>query len=35
MSKIPRFVNDDFNNAENDASSAMDAGYYTFTGSYC
>ena len=35
MSKIPRFVNDTFNNAENDASSAMDAGYYTFTGSYC
>ena len=35
MSKIPRFVNDAFNNAENDASNAMDAGYYTFTGSYC
>lgn len=35
MSKIPRFVNDAFNNEENDASSAMDAGYYTFTGSYC
>lgn len=35
MNKIPKFVNDAFSNAENDACSAMDAGYYTFTGSFC
>lgn len=35
MGTIPKFVNDAFNNAKNDACSAMDAGYYTFTGSFC